>query len=122
MTRRSRELSSGAIPLTTFHRFAFDSKLLYRVDLERSNDSQTHGYGTMKEIEEKPVEHEFSKDFLTGCLALIVIGLILFVLVPLLIFVLKLSVLVAVPIGLIAAFVIFTAFFGRIINILRRKW
>jgi hypothetical protein len=25
----------------------------------------------MKEIEEKPVEHEFSKDFLTGCLALI---------------------------------------------------
>jgi hypothetical protein len=90
----------------------------------------------MKEIEEKPVEHEFSKDFLTGCLALIVIGLILFVLclaliviglilfvlVPLLIFVLKLSVLVAVPIGLIAAFVIFTAFFGRIINILRRKW
>ena len=41
----------------------------------------------------------------------LVIGLILFVLVPLLIFVLKLSVLVAVPIGLIAAFVIFTAFF-----------
>jgi uncharacterized membrane protein len=75
-----------------------------------------------KEIEEKPVQHEFSKDFLTGCLALIVIGLILFVLVPLLIFVLKLSVLVAVPIGFIAAFIIFTAFFGRIINILRRKW
>ena len=65
----------------------------------------------MKEIEEKHVEHEFSKDFLTGCLALIVIGLILFVLVPLLIFVLKLSVLVAVPIGLIAAFVIFTRVF-----------
>ena len=75
-----------------------------------------------KEIEEKPVQHEFSKDFLTGCLALIVIGLILFVLVPLLIFVLKLSVLVAVPIGFVAAFIIFTAFFGRIINILRRKW
>ena len=90
--------------------------------LKGPNGSQAYGYGTMKEIEEKPVEHEFSKDFLTGCLALIVIGLILFVLVPLLIFVLKLSVLVAVPIGLIAAFVIFTAFFGRIINILRRKW
>jgi ABC-type bacteriocin/lantibiotic exporter with double-glycine peptidase domain len=97
--------------------------------------SQFHGYGIMKEIEEKPVEqqsneaiegkpveHQFSKDFFTGCLALIVIGLILFILVPLLIFVLKLSVLVAVPIGLVAAFVIFTAFFGRIINILRRKW
>jgi hypothetical protein len=75
--------------LTTFDRFAFDCELLYRVDLERTNGSQTYGYGTMKEIEEKPVEHEFSKDFLTGCLALIVIGLILFVLVPLLIFVLK---------------------------------
>ncbi|MGD8315965.1 MAG: hypothetical protein PVJ11_07100 [Syntrophobacterales bacterium] len=74
------------------------------------------------EIEAKPVEHEFGKDFLTGCFALIVIGLILFVLVPLLIFVLKLSVLVAIPLGLVAAFVIFTAFFGRIINILRRKW
>jgi Mg/Co/Ni transporter MgtE len=96
--------------------------LLYRGDLERSTGSQPPGYGTLKEIEEKPVEHGFSKDFLTGCLALIVIGLILFILIPLLIFVLKLSVLVAIPIGLVAAFVIFTAFFGRIINILRRKW
>jgi ABC-type bacteriocin/lantibiotic exporter with double-glycine peptidase domain len=74
------------------------------------------------DIAEKSVQHEFCKDFLTGRFALIVIGLILFILVPLLIFVLKLSVLVAVPIGLVAAFVIFTAFFGRIINILRRKW
>ena len=71
---------------------------------------------------DQPVEHEFSKDFLTGCLALVVIGLILFIFIPLLVFVLKLSVLVALPIGLIAAVVIFTAFFGRIINVLRKRW
>ena len=71
---------------------------------------------------EQPDAHQFSKDFLTGCLALVVIGLILFILIPLLIFVLKLSVLVALPIGLIAAVVIFTAFFGRIINVLRKRW
>ena len=71
---------------------------------------------------EGPEEHKFSKDFLTGCLALVLIGTILFILIPLLIFVLKLSVLVVIPIGLFAALLIFTAFFGRIINILRKRW
>ncbi|MCG6982219.1 MAG: hypothetical protein LJE88_12495 [Deltaproteobacteria bacterium] len=75
----------------------------------------------MEKIED-PEEHKFSKDFLTGCLALVLIGTILFILIPLLIFVLKLSVLVVIPIGLFAALVIFTAFFGRIINILRKRW
>ena len=71
---------------------------------------------------DEPLDHKFTKDFLTGCLALVVIGLILFILIPLLVFVLKLSVMVVLPIGLIAAVVIFTAFFGRIINVLRRRW
>jgi hypothetical protein len=71
---------------------------------------------------EGPEEHKFSKDFLTGCLALVLIGTILFILIPLLIFVLKLSVLVVLPIGFLAAVVIFTAFFGRIINLLRKRW
>jgi len=71
---------------------------------------------------EGPEEYKFSKDFLTGCLALVLIGIILFILIPLLIFVLKLSVLVVLPIGFIAAVVIFTAFFGRIINVLRKRW
>ncbi|MEJ2366735.1 MAG: hypothetical protein P8017_19135 [Deltaproteobacteria bacterium] len=51
-----------------------------------------------------------------------VIGIILFILIPLLVLVLKLSVLVVLPIGFLAALVIFTAFFGRIVNILRKKW
>lgn len=76
----------------------------------------------MKENNTKSDEHQFGKDFLTGCLAIILIGVILFILIPLLIFVLKVSVLVAVPIGLVVAVIILTAFFGRIINILRKKW
>ena len=71
---------------------------------------------------EGPEEYKFSKDFLTGCLALVLIGTILFILIPLLILVLKVSVLVVIPIGLFAALVIFTAFFGRIINVLRKRW
>ena len=81
--------------------------------------------GSMEKIpgnRDESVEQKFTKDFLTGCLALVVIGLILFILIPLLVFVLKLSVMVVLPIGLIAAVVIFTAFFGRIINVLRRRW
>jgi hypothetical protein len=69
-----------------------------------------------------PEEYKFGRDFLTGCLALVVIGIILFILVPLLVLVLKLSVLIVLPIGFLAALVIFTAFFGRIVNILRKKW
>ena len=76
----------------------------------------------IREEKTDPIEHKFSQDFLTGCLALVIIALILFILIPLLVFVLKLSILVVLPIGLIAAVVIFTAFFGRIINVLRRRW
>ena len=74
------------------------------------------------EQDQRQDEHTFSRDFLTGCLALVVIGIILFILVPLLVLVLKLSVLVVLPIGFLAALVIFTTFFGRIVNILRKKW
>ena len=82
----------------------------------------THENGTKNINDAGHDEHKFGKDFLTGCLAIIVIGIILFILIPLLIFVLKVSVLVAVPIGFVAALFIFTAFFGRIINMLRKKW
>ena len=76
----------------------------------------------MEENNAKSDEQQFGKDFLTGCLSIILIGVILFILIPLLILVLKVSVLVAVPIGFVVAVIIFTAFFGRIINTLRKKW
>jgi hypothetical protein len=74
------------------------------------------------EHDQRPAERTFSRDFLTGCLALVLIGIILFILIPLLIFVLKLSVLIVLPIGFLTALVIFTAFFGRIINVVRKRW
>ncbi len=64
----------------------------------------------------------FTRDFLTGCLALVAAALIGLVLVPLLILVFKLSALLVVPLGLLAIFVILTAFLGRIINMLRARW
>jgi len=64
----------------------------------------------------------FTRDFLTGCLALVAAAVIGLVLVPLLILVFKLSALLVVPLGLLAIFVILTAFLGRIINLLRTRW
>jgi hypothetical protein len=69
-----------------------------------------------------PAPRQFGKDFLTGCLALIIIGLVAFVVVPILVVVLKLSLLIAIPIGLVVLLVIFTTLFGRIINALRKQW
>ncbi|MCF8053183.1 MAG: hypothetical protein K9L59_18250 [Desulfobacterales bacterium] len=64
----------------------------------------------------------FTRDFLTGCLALVAVALIGLVLVPLLILVFKVSALLIVPLGLLAIFVILTAFLGRIINMIRVRW
>ncbi|MBW2073103.1 MAG: peptidylprolyl isomerase [Deltaproteobacteria bacterium] len=70
----------------------------------------------------KSDEFQFGRDFFTGCLAIIVIAVILFVIIPVLIFVLKLSFMLVLPVGLLAILVILTTFFGRIINILRKNW
>jgi hypothetical protein len=64
----------------------------------------------------------FTRDFLTGCLALVAVAVIGLILVPLLILFFKLSALLVVPLGLLAIFVILTAFLGRIINMLRARW
>jgi len=64
----------------------------------------------------------FTRDFLTGCLALAAVSVIGLVLVPVLIIVFKISALLIVPLGLLAIFVILTAFLGRIINLLRGRW
>ncbi|MGA1865596.1 MAG: hypothetical protein ACMUHX_11110 [bacterium] len=58
----------------------------------------------------------YGKDFLTGCLALILIFVIFFLLVPISIFVLKLSMILVLPIAAFILLIIFTFFFGRIIN------
>ena len=59
-------------------------------------------------------------DFLTGCVALVIIGVVVFLLVPLMVLLFKLSLLIAIPIGLFLLLLVFTTLFGRIINILRK--
>ncbi len=68
---------------------------------------------------DKTSEHKanrFGKDFLAGCLALILIFITVFILIPISIFVLKLSLLMVLPIAALILFIVFTMFFGRIIN------
>ena len=58
----------------------------------------------------------YGKDFLTGCLALVLIFIIFFLLIPISIFVLKLSMVLVLPVAAFILLIIFTLFFGRIIN------
>ena len=69
-----------------------------------------------------PTPRRFGRDFLTGCVALIIIGLVILIVIPVLVVVLKVSLLVAVPIGLVVVLLIFTTLFGRTINMLRKRW
>jgi hypothetical protein len=69
-----------------------------------------------------PSAGELGRDFLTGCVALIVIGVVVFLLIPLLVLVLKVSLLIAIPVGGLVLLLFFTTLFGRIINTLRKRW
>jgi ABC-type bacteriocin/lantibiotic exporter with double-glycine peptidase domain len=59
---------------------------------------------------------EFITDFMTGFSALIVIGLILFIVIPLLLIILKIGAFFIVPISLLGAFVILIALLGKFIR------
>jgi len=64
---------------------------------------------------------EFIKDFITGFGALIVIGLILFIIIPVLLLIFKVSVALIIPISLFGAFIILIALFGKLIRHLLKK-
>ena len=76
----------------------------------------------MEKITDQSHKHQLGKDFLTGCCAIIFLLAVIFILIPLLIFALKVSILITIPIGLVLALLILTAFLGRIINFLRKRW
>jgi uncharacterized protein YqhQ len=59
---------------------------------------------------------EFITDFITGFSALIVIGLILFIVIPVLLIVLKIGAVLIVPISLLGAFIIIVALLGKFIR------
>ena len=64
----------------------------------------------------------FTRDFATGCLSLVLVSLIVFVLIPVLLFVVKLSAALVIPLALLVILVILTASIGRIINVIRARW
>lgn len=64
---------------------------------------------------------EFIADFITGFSALIVVGLILFIVIPVLLIVLKVGAVLIVPISLLGAFIIVVALLGKFIRHLLTK-
>jgi len=64
----------------------------------------------------------FTRDFVTGCLSLVLVCLIVFVLIPVLLFVVKLSAALVIPLAFLVFLVILTASIGRIINVIRARW
>jgi hypothetical protein len=59
---------------------------------------------------------EFITDFMTGFTALIVIGLILFIVIPVLLLILKIGAFLVIPISLLGAFIILIALLGKFIR------
>ena len=64
---------------------------------------------------------DFIADFITGFGALIVTGLILFIVIPLLLIILKIGAFLVVPISLLGAFIIIVALLGKLIRRLLAK-
>lgn len=64
---------------------------------------------------------EFIADFMTGFSALIVIGLILFIVIPVLLLLLKIGAFLVVPISLLGAFIILIALLGKFIRHFLKK-
>ena len=65
---------------------------------------------------------EFIADFITGFSALIVVGLILFIVIPVLLLILKIGAFLVIPISLLGAFIILIALVGKLIRqILTKK-
>jgi len=87
---------------------------------EEQPEAPKSGEESVKTTVTAPSAGELGRDFLTGCVAFIVIAAVVFLLTPLLVLLLKVSLLVAIPIGAVVLLLFFTALFGRIINRLRK--
>jgi len=62
------------------------------------------------------------RDFARGCLGIVAIAFLIFVLVPAILFFLKASMTILIPILLIIIVVIGIAFFGRILKFINENW
>ena len=73
------------------------------------------GYIMMEDLNQDS-KGEYGRDFFTGCFALVIIFVTIFILVPFAIFFLKLSLFLVIPVAAIILIIILTKFFGRVIN------
>ena len=74
-------------------------------------------YETHKQDQKKKNRYlEFIADFITGFSALVVVGLILFIVVPVLLLILKIGAFLVIPISLLGAFIILIALVGKVIR------
>ncbi len=71
---------------------------------------------------EKEKKSNFGKDFSVGCMSIILILFVVFIVIPILIFVFKVSFAIAVLVGVIILAVIGVAFFGKIVLYVKDKW
>lgn len=71
---------------------------------------------------EKEKKSNFGKDFSVGCMSIILILFVVFIVIPILIFVFKVSFAIAVLVGIIILAVIGVAFFGKIVLYVKDKW
>jgi len=65
---------------------------------------------------------KFSKDFLTDCGTLVLIGVLVFIVLPLILLGFKLALWLAVPVITLLIIVAGVAMFGRLINSIRKNW
>jgi len=64
----------------------------------------------------------FFKDFSVGCGALILLGILIFVLLPLILIGFKIALWLAVPVVGLIVIIVLVALFGRFISETRRGW
>jgi len=94
-----------------------NDRIEYMFKVEDLNLSNTYEQNHKK----KNPYLEFITDFMTGFTALIVIGLILFIVIPVLLLILKIGAFLVIPISLLGAFIILIALLGKFIRHLLTK-
>ncbi|MBF0303416.1 MAG: hypothetical protein HQK73_10265 [Desulfamplus sp.] len=71
---------------------------------------------------EKENKSNFGKDFGVGCMSIIFILFVVFIVIPVLTFIFKVSFAVAILVGIIMIAVVGVAFFGKIVLYIKEKW
>ena len=98
-----------------------DKKRSHRFNNGRKfTDPKSIGAGINRMTQRKG--SSFFKDFSVGCGALILLGILLFVLVPLILIGFQIALWLAVPVVGLIVIIVLVALFGRFISETRKRW